>query len=373
MRNKIFKYDFLVVGGGLIGGLTALSLRKKNFKVLVIDDKNEIPIDQRTLAVNANSRDFLEKLGIWSNIKTNPQSIKKIIIKDYINSSPLIFFDQKEAMGNVIYNSELLKIVRQKLIKLKILKTKININLNQLTPNKLIIIDNQKYFFKKIIVSIGKKIISDASQNVISINGGVFSYVGFFKHKKDHKNIAYEIFNKEGPLAILPSPSKNNQKSTFIYSTKEKIACTTIKSLIKRRFSHSHGQIIFQKDIQKFPITPHLTKYNNNYIYVGDSLKSIHPVAGQGWNLGVKDIETLNNLIEQYSIESKIFNPIYHSRRMIESSIYFGFTSFINSLYENQNILNYNVIKIGYLGLQNFTLLRKLFIKQAMGRFNLVG
>ena len=373
MKNKIFKYDILVVGGGLIGALTALSMHEKKFKVILIDDNIEFPSDQRTLAVNANSKDFLKKLGIWNSIKTNPQQINKIVIKDYVNSSPLIFSDKNEAMGNVILNSELLKIVRQKLKKLKILKTNINIKINNLTPNASIIIEKKKYFFKKIIISIGKKITSDSTHKGISINGGDFSYVGFFKHEKDHNNIAYEIFNKEGPLAILPSPYKNNKKSTFIYSSKEKITYAKIKSSIKDSFSKSHGQIIFDENIHKFPVTPHLTKYNKNYIYVGDSLKSIHPVAGQGWNLGVKDIQTLNNLIDQYSIDSKVLNHIYYSRRMIESTVYFGFTSFINSLYENQNTLNRNVIRAGYQSLQSFNCLRNLFIKQAMGRFNLVG
>ena len=115
MKNKIFKYDFLVVGGGLIGALTALNLHQKKLKVLVVDNKEDIPIDHRTLAVNANSKDFLIKLGIWNNIKTKPQFIKKIIIKDFINSEPLIFSNETEAMGNVIFNSELLKIARQKL------------------------------------------------------------------------------------------------------------------------------------------------------------------------------------------------------------------------------------------------------------------
>ena len=75
MKNKIFKYDFLVVGGGLIGALTALNLHQKKLKVLVVDNKEDIPIDRRTLAVNANSKDFLIKLGIWNNIKTKPQFI----------------------------------------------------------------------------------------------------------------------------------------------------------------------------------------------------------------------------------------------------------------------------------------------------------
>ena len=136
MKNKIFKYDFLVVGGGLIGSLAALSLHKKKLKVLVIDDKINDQVDQRTLAVNANSKEFLSKLGIWSNIKSKPQQIKQIIIKDYINTTPLTFKNDEEVMGNVIFNSELLKTTRQKLRKLKILKTNINIDLDKLKPNK---------------------------------------------------------------------------------------------------------------------------------------------------------------------------------------------------------------------------------------------
>ena len=82
MKNKIHKYDFLIVGAGLIGTLTALALKQKKFKVLVIDNKNDTSIDKRTLAVNANSKDFLKKLGIWKMLKSKPQPIDKIIIKD---------------------------------------------------------------------------------------------------------------------------------------------------------------------------------------------------------------------------------------------------------------------------------------------------
>ena len=58
MKNKIHKYDFLIVGAGLIGSLAALALYKNNFQVLVIDKDKNIQTDKRTLAVNANSKDF---------------------------------------------------------------------------------------------------------------------------------------------------------------------------------------------------------------------------------------------------------------------------------------------------------------------------
>ncbi len=372
MKNKISKYDFLIVGGGLIGALTALALFKKNYKVLVLDKNNDVLKDKRTLAVNANSKEFLEELGIWNSIKSNPQIINKIIINDYINSSPLVFINKNEPMGNVILNRELHEIVRKKLKNLKILKTNINIKFDNIIPNKPFKIKNNNYLFKKIIISIGKNINSESAQKSIIFDKGHYSYVGFFKHENNHKNIAYEFFKKDGPLAILPTPYFNKKKSTFIFSTNKKISKLEIFSIIKKDFKNSHGRITFDGSISKFPITPHLKKYNKNHIYVGDSLRSIHPVAGQGWNLGIKDIQTLCKLTDQYKLDSKIFDSIYYSRRILESTLYLGFTSFINFVYENQHLVNKIAIKTGYKSLSSLSFVRELFVKQAMGRINLI-
>ncbi len=372
MKNKIHKYDFLIVGAGLIGSIAAFALYKNNFKVLVIDKEKNITTDKRTLAVNANSKDFLSSLGIWAGLKSKPQPISKIVIKDYINIKPLIFENSFEAMGNVILNSEMLKIVREKLEKIKILKTNIHIDPNILLPNNTINIKEKNYSFKKIIISTGRYNNLNSSHKSIKFDHRHNSYVGFFYHDKNHLNHAYEIFNPDGPLAVLPAPSKNKKKSTYIYSTKNKISSFQIQSLIKKKFKHTHGQLHFEKSIFKFPITPHLRKDNKNFIYIGDSLKSIHPVAGQGWNLGIKDIQKLISLSKTYSLDDDTFNSIYYSDRIIESTLYLSFTSLLNFLYENRNPFNSGLIKVGYSSLRKFKLARNLFIKQAMGRSNLI-
>ena len=368
MKNKIHKYDFLIVGAGLIGTLTALALQKKNFKVLVIENKNKIPIDKRTLAVNANSKDFLKQLGIWEILKSKPQPINKIIIKDYINAEPLIFTNSKEAMGNVIFNSDLLKITLAKLESLKLLKKNINLNIDQILPSKTILIDKEKYQFQKIILGVGKNIISNPLFKSMTFDKGHYSYVGFFKHNKNHRSTAYEIFNQDGPLAVLPTPYIDNKKSTFIFSTRKKLSFNYLQSLIRKNFANSHGQIKMDKSIYKFPIRPHLQRNNKNFIFIGDSLKSIHPVAGQGWNLGVKDIQTLCNLTDQYPLDFQGFNSIYYSKRIVESTLYLSFTSILNSLYENKKMINQGIIKFGYESLRLLKPLRELFIKNAMGR-----
>ena len=179
--------------------------------MLVIDKKNNKPRDNRTLAVNANSTDFLKKLGIWDNLKTKPQKIKKIVIEDAINDQPLIFINDEEPMGNVIFNKELYGITRERLENLEILEMDVNLEFSKLLPNKILNINKDNYVFKKIIVSIGKNIISDVNHKIIVFNQEQYSYVGFFRHTKNHNNTAYEIFTKDGPLAVLPSPSSKKK------------------------------------------------------------------------------------------------------------------------------------------------------------------
>lgn len=372
MKNKIHKYDFLIVGAGLIGTIAALSLVKKKFKVLLIDKENKIYKDNRTLAVNANSIDFLKQLGIWNGIKFQPQPINKIIIKDDINNKPLVFEHDDEPMGNVIFNRDMFEIATKKLESLKIIKKNINLEDSKILPNKTILIKNTNYIFKKVIISIGKNIVSNKIHKSIVFEKQHHSHVGFFKHSIDHNNTAYEFFTPNGPLAILPSPSSNKKKSTFIYSSKEKINKSQLQKFINKKIAKSHGKLIFDNFISKFQIIPQLAKNNDNFIYIGDSLKSIHPVAGQGWNLGVKDIQTLCKLLDQYSLDSKEFNSLYYSRRIIESAIYLSFTSIINFLYESKSNLNTKIIKLGFLGLKKIKVARHLFIKQAMGRINLI-
>ena len=139
MKNKIHKYDFLIVGAGMIGCLTALSLLKKKFKILVIDKEDLRIDDSRTLAVNAKSRDFLKNLNLWNGIKKT-QPIKNIFIKDYINTKELIFENKEEDMGTVIYNKEILFKTRKILLNKNILYKNTNVSILDILDSKKLIV-----------------------------------------------------------------------------------------------------------------------------------------------------------------------------------------------------------------------------------------
>ena len=355
----------------MIGCLTALSLLKKKLKVLVID-KGDLSInDTRTLAVNAKSRDFLKNLNLWNELKQS-QSIKNIYIKDYINSEELVFENKEEDMGTVIYNKDLLKKVRKILLDKKVLYKNINVSIIKFLQSKKIIVSNKQIEFKKIILTAGKFFKDDLIINKKTFDEGHISHVGFFNHSKTHQNNAYEIFTSKGPLAVLPAPNKSQKYSTFIYSSKINYNIN-FHTLISEYFNKTHGKTTLNGDIKSFTIIPHISSpIKNDLILLGDTLRSIHPVAGQGWNLGVKDIATFLNLLDRYSIDDPNLYKFYYARRRVDSFAYLSFTSLLNSFYENENNLNKIFIKFGFQSLLNISFLKKIFIKQAMGRISLV-
>jgi 2-octaprenyl-6-methoxyphenol hydroxylase len=361
------------VGAGLIGSLLGVHLLQKGYKVLVIDKDISKSKDTRTLAVNANSKDFLIDLGLWKKLKNKPQKINKIVIKDYINKEPLIFENKDEEMGNVIFNNELLSITRQALKTNKSLLEIPTFNLNYFHSNQVIRFNNQKYFFEHIVLSVGKKFDNDILIKKYSLNSKHHAFVGFFKHAYSHNQIAYETFTPNGPLAVLPSPDKNNKTSTFIYSTKDNLSNSSIIKIIKKNFTITHGKIRFEDAISQFPISPHISRDKlNQFILIGDTLRSIHPVAGQGWNLGIKDIQTFGELLENYGLKDDALITKYSRKRALESFGYLSFTSLINIMYESRNPLAGLAIKFSHNTLKNISFLRKTFIRQAMGRLKLI-
>ena len=370
MKNKINNYDVLIVGGGLIGSLLALNLSRINKKILVIE-KNKVTFqDSRTLAVNSNSKNFLEKINIWKKIKNEPQKLDKIIIKDYINKENLVFENQKEIMGHVVYSSDIAQIAYQILKKEKLILENINLDLDSINENQSINLNNKIFKFKKIILAVGKK-FQNQSLNKINFNTNHKSYVGFFEHSLDHKDTAHEIFTKSGPLAALPCPYKTKFKSTFIYSTESNVNLSKLNIILKKNFAETHGKIFLEKKFSYFSLTPHLSK-ENKFILIGDTLRSIHPVAGQGWNLGVKDIQVFTELVQKYGLEDERFSKLYYANRTAESFGYIALTSMINSLYDQKIPLAKMIIKASFQMLRRIEPIRNLFIKQAAGQIKLI-
>ena len=114
----------------------------------LVIEKNSKSSDNRTLAVNSNSKSFLMNLGLWGNFKEKPENINKIVIQDYLNHEPLIFNNTQSPMGYVAYNQEILSNAKNKLRKSNSLIENFEVPLNKTLLSKKFDFKNNCYKFK---------------------------------------------------------------------------------------------------------------------------------------------------------------------------------------------------------------------------------
>jgi len=149
------------------------------------------------------------------------------------------------------------------------------------------------------------------------------------------------------------------------------MSLSNLSTMIKNNFYSTHGKISLRSSISYYPITPHLSRpTQKDILLIGDTAHSIHPVAGQGWNLGIKDIQTLCSCLDKHNINDTNFDEYYFSKRIIENFTYLTFTNILNHLYENQQPFSKSIIKASHFVLSQFPRLKSLFIRQAMGKIS---
>ena len=273
-------------------GLTALTLAKAlvnyEFNVDVFFNKSNYKInDTRTIGLAKNNIDFFNKNII--NIEKIIWKLKKIEIfsENLKNEKILNFEDDKDQLFSIVKNFELYDILERSLIKNKYFKKiKTNKNSQDFQYYNIVIntdysnIFTKKYFNKKII----KKYNSYAFTTII-------------KHEKTLNNVATQIFTKLGPLAFLPI-SKN--ETSIVYSISNPLVKK--QDLIKLIHKHNFKYIIKEiGNLDSFELKSFSLRsyYNKNFLAFGDLLHRIHPLAGQGFNMTIRDIKILIEIIQE--------------------------------------------------------------------------
>ncbi len=388
---KEFDTDVLIVGSGLVGLVAAHSLSSLNYKVTLVDKKNFLDSkslfkDTRTVAVSEGSKQFLETLSLWRFLKPFAEPIKSIKVYDRSSSNKIFFNHQikNKKLGYVVENKKLSKVLINELQKLKNTNIHYDFDLSNIKLEEM----NSKAFSKKSVINSRLIIAADGKNSNIRKMVGNKTYkkkypesalVLNFTHEKKLHNTAYEIFYKTGPLAILPmhSPKKIFQ-STIIWSNNEQflkklICCDNnfIKFFIEEKIGEVVGKIKKINSHQVFPLSAHINDSfaNKRLIYVGDSAHSIHPIAGQGWNLGVSDVKNLYELCKNnnMNIGSDLFCQTYDKQSYTKAFQLFQITDKLNSHFKNNGNIYRFFSNVGFNFIEKTQPLKNQITKYAMG------
>ena len=388
---KEFNTDVLIVGSGLVGLVAAYCLSTLNYKVTLVDKKNFINSknsfkDTRTVAVSEGSKIFLESLSLWGFLESYAEPIKKINVYDRHSRNKILFNNQtkNKELGYVIENNKFSKILINQLKKFKNTKVYYDFNIIDIKLNN----KNSRAFSNNAIINAKIIIAADGKNSQIKkiVGNRTFkknynesALVLNFIHEKNLNNTAYEIFYKTGPLAILPVKStKGFFQSTIIWSNDNKflkklvsLESPFIKAFMEERIGKIVGNITEINSSQIFPLSAHINEsfINKRLIFVGDSAHSIHPIAGQGWNLGVNDVRNLYDLStnRKTDIGSDLFCQMYNDKSYHKAFQLFQITDKLNSHFMNSGNIYRSLSNVGFGLIEKSQPLKNKITKYAMG------
>jgi 2-octaprenyl-6-methoxyphenol hydroxylase len=274
--------------------LTALTLAKAlvNYEIdvdVIFNKKNYKINDTRTIGISKNNIDFFNRNII--NIEKLIWNIKKIeIFSENLKKEKLINFKANNSqLFSIIKNHKLYQLLDKDLSKSKFFKSRFSTEKNLSFLNKYDLVINcdpfnfitKRYFSKKI----SKEYNSTAYTTIIS-------------HDEIINDTAVQIFTKKGPLAFLPI---SNKKTSIVYSihNSNNLEEENIKELIKDKnfyYKISEVEKINSFELKSFNLRSY---YHNNILAFGDLLHKVHPLAGQGFNMTIRDIKVLSQIIKK--------------------------------------------------------------------------
>ncbi len=276
-----------IIGSGLSSLALAKALVNQNIYVdLVAQKKQNTPDKLRTIGISKSNVDFFNDQ--ITNIERITWKLKKIeIFTENLKKEKILNFENYgDELFSIVKNFQLMEILEKILSKniyFKKLNKKINSNLIK-NYNLIINTDasnfiSEKYFSKKII----KEYNSSA-------------YTTKIVHEKIKNDSAIQIFTKKGPLAFLPM---SDYETSIVYSIHKSIEKNeNLKKLINyynSKYKIKKIENTISVELKSFNLRSY---YYKNILAFGDLLHRIHPLAGQGFNMTIRDIKTLLDIIK---------------------------------------------------------------------------
>ena len=324
-----------ILGNGLTSLTLAKSLVNKGICVDIISNKKKDKSNfDRTIGISKVNLDFFNKE--ISDINKLSWNINKIeIYSENLNYERILNFqNNNQKLFSVIRNYELINYLLKELKKNKLCKFKKNlINQDILKRGYDLIINcefsnfiTKKYFFKR-----------------ITKNYNNHAYTTIIKHSKINNNKAIQIFTSKGPLAFLPI---SKFETSVVYSVKgnQKI---NFKDLI--RFYNKFYNILHIKNFSRFELQMSNLRnyYHKNILAFGDLLHKIHPLAGQGFNMTLRDIKIFSEIIqEKLNLGLPLNVSVNDEFEKKSKHINYIFSSGIDFIYEFFNFENKTKSKI---------------------------
>lgn len=321
-------YDLIIIGGGMVGASLACALAKQDLRVAIIEAvpyqaDNQPSYDDRAIALSFGSRRIFDGLGLWHKLADHTTAIHHIHVSDQ-GRFGFTRLDSKQenvdALGYVITARNLGRTLVKQLAKLE--------NLTLISPAKLTDLklgnDHATAVIQKGSNGDGKT-ESLTAKLIVAADGGnsavrqqldirttdhdykQTAIIANITPEFPHQNVAYERFTKHGPLALLPM-NENRCALVWTHDPKESDRLLGLNddeflNELQPCFGHRLGQFLKTGKRSAYPLklVKAQEQVRNRLALIGNAAHTLHPIAGQGFNLGLRDVATLAQIIADSS------------------------------------------------------------------------
>lgn len=395
MAEKQIETDIIVVGGGYVGLSIALAVKMAapHISINVLDGAPESAIERETRAsaIAAAACRMLDQLGVWQEIAANAQPINEMIITDSKLSDVVrpVFLtfpatDKNERFAHMIANEDLIKSLRARARALGVLLHHDTIVTDQqINGNEARVItgSGDQYCGKLIVAADG---VRSRLRQAVGIKTMHWSYdqvgiVTTVRHERTHNGVAQEHFLPAGPFAILPL---KGHRSSLVWTESTRNAERILamddfqfELELEQRFGHKLGEIEVERARRGFPLGLTLARefVRHRFALAGDAAHGIHPISGQGLNLGFMDAAALSQTIVEadrlgLDIGGLTILENYQTWRRFDTVRMGVVTDVLNRLFANDNPLIRAARDFGLSVVDRLPGLKNQLINQAAGQ-----
>ncbi len=388
-------YDLLIVGGGLAGNCLALALKNSGLKIAIIEaQEREIlqtaALGDRALALAAGTVDALKALNLWQGVEHAATPIEYIHISDKGHFGKTRLSAQKEnvdALGYVITARDLETHIADQVA------TAENVTIYCPTRVMGLIADENAVF---VSLKHNDEALNLTAKLVVGADGGnssVRQLLNISQHisdyeqtalvttitaaSKPHKNVAYERFTSSGPLALLPM--RTHDLAVVWTRTTEEAEALMLGSeadfieQLQQCFGWRLGELKSSAPRRAFPLSLiHAdAMISERAVIIGNAAHQLHPVAGQGFNLGLRDVVVLAEMLrvqnETSDIGASNFLKCYAQMRQTDQSRTIQFTNTVVRIFSNEWLAVAAVRNVGLALLDVLPFAKTVLARHAMG------
>ena len=367
----------VISGAGILGCYISCALSLQGIDSIVLEKKgDEVEDSVRTITLNPFSKNLLDKIGVENDYSM----INKMEVKDFDGTGKIVFKSSEIGMDNLAYVSDfatLLMAIRKKASEKILYKEEIIDIDNKGDLNEVTLSSGKVIKTNLIISSDGKN--SKLANKIPKSDKDYFQTALTFlaSAEKDMNMSAFQIFSDNGICAFMPTRKKGEDLVTVVWSISDDLIENGYEDFIEENLEKISRKIgnSFQirSKVQSFKLSSHNRSSYIDFpvVLVGDSAHSIHPLAGQGINLGFEDANSLVKKIiktnDSDTINFKESLNAYSNERRLQNEIMLKTMDGFVALFNERNPYIRFLRNFGLNAFNQSKFLKSFFVKAASG------